>query len=157
MAQITRSSVIQKIQDIFGIQSGSDAVPTQTTGFVSPVVEVGPKFTTLFRHTSNTTTGILSIFNTPLDKDFYLTYAGMSITKDVSCDNVLLALNVTMGGISRSILILPSQTLTAGSNYMSQSYSYPLKIDRNTGITLSGSFSVGTLAKYGFIGGFILE
>jgi hypothetical protein len=155
MVQINRSSVMQQARDILDIPASiSNIKDTHTT--IQPVVEIGPKFTTIARHVSSTTTGSSTIYTTPTDKDFYLTYAQLNITKDATSDNVNCNLLATLNAVRR-ILSINTQTTTAGSFNAANSFPYPIKIDRGTNITVNGTFTVGATTKEACIGGFILE
>ena len=157
MARVTRSSVLLKIQDILALQAGSEQVPVMANNSIQPVIESGPRFTQVSVHNFNSATAALTVYTTPRDKDFYLTYADLSVTKDVVCDCVLSNLIITQGGTSRRLLNIDMQTVTAGSFGKSLNFSYPIKLDRSAVITLNGAFGAGTLTKTACIGGFILE
>lgn len=157
MAQITRSSIILWIQDLLGLQSGRDIVPSQINNSVQPVVEVGPRQTNLLRNITTASTGLVTIYTTPTDKDFYLTFASFSFTKDVTSDNVNVWIQVVQNGVSRTIMEKPTQSLTASDGQQTHSWPHPIKIDRGTNISLGGVFTAGSLTRKACVGGFILE
>jgi hypothetical protein len=157
MARVTRSSVLLKIQDILGLQAGTEQVPVMANNSIQPVMNINPAFSTINKTASATATGNATIYTTPADKDFYLTGLFLGTTKDVSCDLVNPRITITVGGAAIAIMNIPQQTLTAGSDQIYVTFPYPLKIDRNTAIVLVGAFTVGTCTKYGSVNGFILE
>jgi len=157
MARITRSSIIQKLQDLLGIQTGTDVVATDSSNVVQPVVDIGPNTTTIWKVTSATTTSSVTVYTTPSDKDFYLTYAFLSMTKDATSDNILTNATIVVGGVTLNILAIPSQTTTAWSDQVCVSFPYPIKLDRASIIVLAGTFSAGTMSKRLLIGGYLLE
>jgi hypothetical protein len=131
--------LIQKVQDV-----------------ISPVYPIQVKYATVAKQNANAATGSILVYTTPIDRDFYLTAAFISITKDVTSDCVECYLNASVGGSARRILNIDMQTATAGSFNMNDSYAYPIKIDRGTDISVFGPFAAGTLLKRGTIIGFIL-
>lgn len=158
MATITRGSVIQKTQDLLGLQSGSDQIPNQSANIVSPVIEVGPKFSTIMKtNSASTSSNTTLIYTTPTDKDFYLTYACLSATKDAASDNTAVSLFVSVDNSSSRVLFQEMQTLTATSFTNIANFNYPLKLNRGSQILLGGTFTVGTMNKRATIAGFIVE
>lgn len=157
MAQINRSSIIQNSADLMNLQSGRDKLPAVSIDNVQPVIEVGPKFSNITRHTSSNATGSVTIFTTPLDKDFYITSAFLTLTKDATSDNVSTGILIYQGGTTRDILNIRSQTTTTLTMVLTNNYSYPIKCDRGTNITLFGTMSAGTMQKEAGITGVLVE
>jgi len=145
------------MQTALGLQSGSDTIPQYLTSQVVPVFEIEPKITNLMRTSSNTATGASTIYTTPADKDFYLTYYNLAFTKNAASDCTEVWLKAFIGGQNVIVCDFSVQTLTATSNSISCPLPYPIKIDRGTAISTNGSFTVGAMNKSGTVGGFILE
>jgi len=158
MATVTRGSLLLWLQDLLGLQSGADKVPTEISNTIQPIVDIVPHRTTIARHTTRTTTTTgLTLFATPTDKDFFLTYAHLSVTKDVSNDNTNTQIQVTIDGANRVINSITTQTLTVANGVSNESFAYPIKIDRGSDIKLVMVFAAGTMIGVPRIGGFILE
>lgn len=157
MAIVRRTSVLRKMQDLSGMQTAAESLPNQLANIINPVLHLNPSVTTLVRHSGSTTTGNVTVYGTPLDKDFFLTFITLSITKDVLCDNNAVNVQSVIDGGARVLLTINTQTLTAGSQTATISFPYPIKLDRNAGITLVGAFAAGSMTKTVCIGGYILE
>ncbi len=157
MARVTRSSVLRWLTDVLGIQHGADEAPNYTSNQIVPVVDINPKITTIARANSSTDTNAITLYTTPTDKDFFLTYCVLSLTKTAASDNVLSYIRIQQDGANRVINVIVTQTTTAGSHQSTISFPYPIRCDRNTAIEMLGSMGAGAMTKYGTIGGFILE
>lgn len=158
MAKITKSSVLNKLSDLTGIQTAIDELPSQLNTTISPVININPSFTLLVRSNASTTTAATTAYTTPSDKDFYLTYLYMSNVKDAACDNTAVYLNVDVpdGGTQRiaSFENIPS---VATSKEIAINFTYPIKLRRNSIMSLVGTFTAGTMTKRILIGGFLLD
>lgn len=160
MAEITRSSILQSIADQLAIQQGVNATPRQLGTVISPTFEVGPKYATIVRNGSSVVTGTLSLYTTPLDKDFFITSITHLVKKDVTCDTAtgeISTIGVAVGGVNRKLSQFNSITLTADTYLYQQTFPYPIKVDRGAGINLTGAFGAGVMVKAATITGFILE
>lgn len=157
MARINRSSVLLWLQDVLGLQSGAQAPPLELEPRVQPTVDINPKISNVIKTFVNSVSGTTTIYTTPSDKDFYLTFAALGLTKDATADLTLSGIQITTDGATKVILPLPLQTTTAESVHIQLSFPYPLKCDRGTTIQMLGSFTVGAASRRGAIGGFILE
>lgn len=159
MAQIHNTETIKRILDEAGIQTSMDDVPTQLASKVVPVLIANPPiFSTIGKDISEGSTGSTTIYTTPSDKDFYLTSMGLAYTKDAVCDNVLVNGRVTNSdGTTVQLILLPSQTTTAGNDHEILPLLYPLKLARSSNISMAGNFTAGTMNKRMFITGYLVE
>jgi hypothetical protein len=158
MARITRSSILLWMQDVLGIQAATGNVPLETANVIQPVVEVGPKVSKVLKIASATTSSNSTlIYTTPTDKDFYLTGAVLSHSKDATSDNTLVGILVFVDGLQARVLFRELQTTTAGNSTDVMNLSFPLKLDRGSRIDLAGTFTAGTMSKRASITGFIVE
>jgi len=157
MARITRSRVLIWMQNVLGLQSGSDKIPQYIQDNVQPVVEITPKITDVVVAGSANVTTSTVIYSTPSDKDFYLTFLEISVTKDAVNDNLWTYAGVKLGGLERAFCSLQFQTTTAGSAALIHDFGHPVKVDRGTDIRVIGSFAAGNMVKRLTVGGFILE
>jgi len=80
-----------------------------------------------------------TIYTTPADKDFYLTYVLLSAIKDAAATGTSVAISATVEGVSTSIVAIAGITLTVQQQTVPVFFSTPIKIDRNTAIAISGS------------------
>jgi hypothetical protein len=123
----------------------SSEVPSQISNTIIPVVDVTPfyhkksKCIALTGSLTNATTA--TMFTTT--KDTYITACMLTITADVTATCTEIGLKcVDESGATRSILTLLKQTLTAGSQSISQAIPIPLFIPKNTIITLTSDTNV---------------
>ncbi len=160
MPQFNNSELSNEIIDATRVQSGSSRIPNTFGDVVIPVIDVNPKrnrVVTFHRIASRGTTGSTTIFTTPADKDFYLVGAFLTATQDATSDGVVMGLAVTTDGTSRSLISFRKTTLTAFQDSKQINLPIPMKVDRNTTISISQSFSVGTGTVEGIIFGFTTE
>jgi hypothetical protein len=160
MAVVQSSDMIKELSLAAGLQN-SQGIPTKLADTIVPVCEVNPKLTRAvnivrFKNSSSTSTGE-TIYAVPRDSDFYLTSIQLSMSKDATCDGTVCTLNGTVQGVSSYLLSIGHQTLTVFSGSETQAYSPPIKIDRNTNIYMTGTFSLGTMNKRCTITGFTID
>jgi len=154
-------AISNNIIDTLKLNPITDNIPRAVIPTIQPVFEVNPKVCNVVRHSNLAVTGSGTIFTTPSDRDFYLNSASLGMIKDATCDvasNSESSLTVTTEGTARRLLQMPLLTLTAQSENATISYPIPLKLDRNTTITIqSATFSAGSLLRYGAITGFTID
>jgi hypothetical protein len=152
---ITRSSVIRKAVDELQVMPMPS--PEAMDKAIALVYPVNAKYTDVVKRTSTTLTANITVYTTPSDKDFYLTFLQLAITKDVVSDLISCFMQTTILGSATTIGQISLQTLTATSDTLVMTFPHPIKIDRNAAIILAGTFAAGTCTKFISIGGFILE
>ena len=157
MARVTRSSVLLKIQDILGLQAGSEQVPVIANNSIQPVLDIHPKFTTVLKTATIATTSGITVYTTPTDKDFYLTFISLAFVKDVNCDNATVYVQIVTNDGTIRLPFFENVSLVAEAKQVSIDFSNPIKLSRNNVISLVGTFTAGALTKRATIGGFILE
>jgi len=157
MSKINRSSVINQQVNITGLNSAVDVVPTQLNNVVSPTLDLNPRFSMLTKGDNATTSGARTLITAPTDKDLYLTYLWLSLSKNVTSDCTSIILTATIGGATSTLLRMDFQSLTAESDNISLCLPYPVKVDRGATISYTASFTAGAFSKSAGIGYFILE
>lgn len=140
----------------------NQGVPSQILPTIQPTIEVNPKLMRILnavRGNRSVTSGTLSIMTTPTDREFYLTSIGVSYVKDATCDAVTGRFDVfvVIDGATQVLHAFPVLTTTAQSDSWFLSFPFPMKIDKGTGITMSGSFTAGNLIRTGEAIGFFVE
>jgi len=146
-----KGELINNARNEMGADTLQDRLPPLNMSWI-----MNPRYANIVRRGNNTSTGNLVIYTTPTNADFYLTYIGLSLTKDVACDNALCYLNATIGGQIVVLAVILVQPATASSDYQVIPFTFPLKLDRGSSINLVGSFAAGTLAKSAQIQGFVI-
>lgn len=97
---------------------------------------------------------------TPSDKDFYLCRAQVNFLKNATCDvaDGTLLLQATIDGAIVQLARYSILTLTAQEINSEIVFNPPIKLDRNTAITLNqGTFTAGKFTRCGTISGFTQE
>jgi hypothetical protein len=161
MVRINNSDAIQELRKAAQI-SGSEAVPNFLSSSVVPVIEMNPRMLrvcNIVRSSQvSSTTGTL--FTTPANQDFYLVSANFSLIKNVTADdaNGNTSLNVIIDGATVGVIRIPCLTLTAMQSNMSAVFPFPIKVDRNTAITITkNAITAGNSVICGSIAGYTVE
>ncbi len=97
------------------------------------------------------------LYTTPSDKDFYLTNATIAVIKDVNSTSTNSYMQVVINGVNQIILSIPGITLTAQSNTLSQSFRYPLKLDRGTQVIVTGTTTTANIRTNATLQGYTEE
>jgi len=152
---VTKDEVVKSIT----LQTGAQAttIPANLTirNEVMPVILLH-KFANLHRSAPLTNGTSATLLTTDSDKDFYVTGAYLSVIKDVTSTSVLSSISATVNSYAQRLLGIAGISLTPQSETISINYSYPLKIDRGTAITLGNSTNVANITANGGIFGFYL-
>jgi len=158
MATITRSSVLLNEADYLGINNAVGAVASEMNDKVAPVFDIGHRHTVIVKAaTSAISASGTSIYVLPSNKDFYLTFIDLSVTKDAACDGVVVSVDGTILNLRTKIVTLCYQATTAGDYQKVIAFPHPIKLDRGSSLLLLGTFTAGNCSKYVTIGGFIVE
>lgn len=140
------TTLSETAQKKFKTKTG-DMLPAFVDDKITPIVEIIPD-SELIASGVGGATGTLSI--TPIaNKDIKLAGLIASFTKNAACDVATGSLNiqVTIDGTTRIIARLAVLTLTAERDTLSISFVPALRIDRNTNIDFTGSFTAGSMAR----------
>jgi hypothetical protein len=152
MAKIYKSDVIQKAVNELGIQVSSDKTPSETLDKIQCTYNLNRNTSNFVLSGSGSTTGAITI-NTAVvntNSETWITGIGLGVVKDATCDIADGRINVTVNtidGISRTIISIPVLTLTAQSENVFYSLPYPIRLQNNTAITTTNSFTVGKLNR----------
>lgn len=153
---MVNSQMVKEISEAFKIDERIEKIPNAI-----PVCEANPKIIkngfTKYNVLNAATSAV--IYTTPADQDFYLTSAAIAFIKDSSSTSTLFQINYTEANASTSIPLLyyPSITLTAQSGSNNIVLPHPVKIKRNTQITISTDQATAVVRAAGTISGFIDE
>lgn len=148
--------IVGNVLDVLKLNPITDAVPRQVVPTIQPVFEVTPSYAAIIRDGARSTTGTTTLFTTPSDRDFFLTYAQITQSTDVTADNTGCELDVTVDGTLRSVLQIVKQTTTATSGLTNRgTFAFPLKLDRGTGVVITHSFTVGASSIQASVQGFL--
>lgn len=153
---INKSAPKDNLVNELGLQTTQIEIPDKLNSSVQPTFDLRERFTKSIFTATSTTTGTSTIVVANTQLDFYLTFIHLNYTKDAACDNTSVILKVYINGNNINFITIRTTTLTAENGIINIPLPYPIKIDRNTNITLSNSFTVGTMTKAATIGGFYI-
>lgn len=153
MVRHFNTSIAQDIRRIFGIKENLNS---EIGDSVIPVVQI-TRIPSIFRNATPTTSGTATIFTTPPDKDFYLSYAMFQMMKNAAADNTNVSFNVVIDGAARTLIQFETLSLTAFTDSKAIVLNPPVLLDRNSGITMTGAFTVGAMSRSGVIAGYTVE
>jgi len=114
----------------------------------------------IVKHNNRSTTGSTTVYTTPSDKDFYLVAIHQSWAADASCDCLEFwvgATNATDSTASTRYMAARRITLTAGRDQDTLVLPFPVRLARNSTITLNQSFTVGSASQHVTIFGYTQE
>jgi len=161
MEQINNDETIKECSKILGHQM--DNKPVLDTSKIILTAEVNPKLLRRINYRVagiKATTGSSTVATTDATKDTYLTNFTFSIVKDATCDAGSGAMNLqcVQDGQTISLLSLPLLTLTAQQAELSMHLTSPLKVDKNSIITISTTnYTVGLMVRTVNVLGYTVE
>lgn len=145
MAQIHNTDLFKELKDGGKIQQLHDVIPNQLAEKVVPVMEVNPKF---FRRVNVVISSLSAgtIYTTPTDKDFYLTFAHMS-AQTVTAGAATCTLAITPFEINAATIILninlqPTALIDTCHDVTTASFTPPILLKRGTVITSAATAGV---------------
>lgn len=159
MAQVVNSETVKEIIKAGGLQT-NQGIPTVLSNVIMPTIEANPR---LLRHTNvryyntcinGTSTTILT---TPTDKDFFVTYVWLAMSRDASATSTSSTVTATINGTSDPIAVIATVTLTAGIQVTSQAFPQPIKIDRGTTITVTNQSGTAAITSRAIVAGYYEE
>lgn len=126
--------------------------------YLTPTVELRPT-SDIFRAANATASGTTTIFTTPSDKDFFLVGGYLTSSYDATADSIFTQLRFTDGlGVANRVLLDHRKITTTATNEATAfTTAFPIKVARNTAITMVTSFTVGTSACAAGIHGYTIE
>jgi hypothetical protein len=152
------SEVTQGIQKAIKRQGTPEYKVSDT---IIPTIEVNPQIikNVVIANVDTGTSGATTIIASDPNRDIYITSVSLSIIKDVTCDIATGSVNVnsTFLGALKNIIGLPVISLTAQNQSISVSFPHPLKIDRNAGVSISGTHAAGVLRRNVVVSYFVDE
>lgn len=156
MAQIYNSDLTKELVKGASIQQSKDQVPNQLAEKVVPVMEVNPRLlrsVNVIRHVAVAGT----MYTTPTDRDFYLTYANVS-TSIASANNFYGTITITPKGGAAVIVLsavgCATALVTGASSTATANFDTPILLERGSTI----SFAVSNAdVKHAQIGGYIVD
>lgn len=160
MATIHNTDLTKELKDGGRLQQLKDVIPSQLADKVVPVMEVNPKLLRNLEIRDATATNATSatILTTPATgQDVYLIGASLSMIKDATATSTASRVVLATDAGSYSILNIAGLTLTAQSETMTIALPRPIKLARNTTVTVRNSTNVGNVTSIGAIFYYVVD
>jgi len=158
MAKVERREIVQRVIDGLRLDVGRELTPQEVEDKIRAVFVANEEnIIDTIRSATRTTTGSTTIFTTPSDKDFFLTYATLSYHCNASADAIQYLVQIIIDGATQSILRLSKITLIALNDRLTINFNPAIQLDRNTAISLTQTFTVGLSSVSGAVGGYTKE
>lgn len=142
---------------IFNLKT-SDQPSNDVLPYITPVVEIDSPVNFVWSG-APATTGTLTIFTTPSEKDTYITEAQLSFSKNAACDIATghITIQAVLSGVTKDILRTAVLTLTAERDSVTASFDPPIKVDRARNVQVTGSFTAGACIRTAVVMGYTVE
>lgn len=155
--KIFNTSIAKTFHDRMNVRDGVFIANELAQNKPVPVIEVDKPIITIVKPGSTVNSTTSTIYTTPSDKDFYLTGVNLTMIKDSTATATLMGVNVLIDATTVSILRIRGLTLTADKQTVSSNFSFPIKIDRGTNITLTSDTADANVSLSCVIFGFISD
>jgi len=152
--QMDNKALKQDLIDDLRLNVAYDAIPSTVIPSIQPVAIVEKKYCDIVRRGIAINSTSATVYGTPTDKDFYLTFANLSFIKDASSTAVTMTLTVVIEGVSINLLELNGFSTIADSDATSGSFHPAIKIDRGTNIIVTSNTSASNIRVSGNIAGY---
>jgi len=151
MTANNNTDVSRKIRDGLKINQATDEVPTKVANSIVPVFVSNPDRQIMVGTGSVATDSTsATIMTTSSIKDTYLIGAMISVSKDVVSDSTNSSLIFTPYGLgATSGLHIRYEPLTAGEHQQVVNFNIPIKLTRNTTITVTNSTATASIDTAG--------
>jgi len=150
----TKSDALQRVVSELGTQElqACDKVNDN----IQPTLDINPHYSKIFMVGERTSSGPITAYTTPADKEFYLTFAKLTLITDANQDGVLATLSIFVDGVSKILLNIDKFTTTATIEHIEVSFPYPIKVDKNTAIIATATRTAGTHTLRAAVAGFLV-
>jgi len=151
--------VLDRIIKELGLQSLAEKLPLDLMTTIQPVLISNPeRIVNVTRAIFKVTSGASTIFTTPTDRDFFLTYATLNVMADATADSTEYGMDIELAsGLGENVIEMNKLSLTAFQNSEGITFNPPVKLSRGSPIRIVQSFSVGASVIGGYIGGYTVD
>jgi hypothetical protein len=155
MAKHYNPTITQDLLRTFNFKAG-DMLGADVGNMIVPVIEIK-------RHCNICKSNALSnaltstIYVTPVDKDFYLSSLSFSVAKDATSTSTGIYITCYIDGILSILADIVGFTLTPLQDNVSLVFPIPIKVDRNTIISVNSTTNVANVISRAQIQGYTVE
>lgn len=154
MVKHNNPTIAQDSVRLFNFKTGDGLSEINDT--IVPIIPIEPRCD-IIKSASATNATSAVIYNTPADKDFYITAMSLSLIKDVTSTSASSTIAMYIDGVQTFTLGITSITLTVQSETISISLPNPIKVDRGTAITVTNTTNVANINTRGTVYGYLVE
>lgn len=157
MAKIYNSELTKELTIGARIQTSVDRIPNELADKVVPVMEVNPrllKFINIVKTAECFDSTTTTIYTTPADKEFYLCAFNINVTKSDAASSQKSAINAYVNGALTILVRIETLNGVQDSGALSVSLPFPLKIDKNTAITVTNTNATSSIQSCASIYGY---
>lgn len=152
--RLKNSRIKNSFIDVLGLNPIQDRIPDTVIPSVQPVFNVGATRCDVCRYADASNSTAVTVYTTPVDKDFYLSSVVLSVVKDATATSVRSAVVVRVDGTDQRVISIPGFSTTAQNQTVSITLSPPIKVDRNTVVSLTNSTNVANVTASACIQGY---
>jgi len=152
MVQNQNSESVKAILSGANLQSLSD-YPNEISKIISPVIDMTPRFhrkINVVEGVAQTATGTITAYTTSSTKEFNLVSLHASYIKDATCDISTGNIGIVCTpeeGVAKNLKNFSVITLTAQNENSDIIFNPPLRLKKNTAISMTGAFTLGVLSR----------
>jgi hypothetical protein len=161
-ARIYNSDLNKELREGARLQEGQGSIPSEIAERVIPVMEVNPKLLRKINiiakgEADNSVSEI--IYTTPADSDFYMNSIQISMIKDVNSTSTKSYIQGVIDGetSARIFAMIKSISLTVQQSNYSVSFPIPVKMAKNSVISINNTTNVATVRAMGIITGYLVN
>lgn len=153
---LNNASTVKEILTATGRQV-SEGVPSY-----SVVLNANPKdyrTATVLASSNPTTSGTVTVLTSSSIRETFISGLVLAINANATCDIATgqIAVNVVINGKSQVLAAIPVITTTA-QNINNEYQIYPaVKVDKNSAITVTGTYTLGTMSRVVVLHGYEVE
>lgn len=160
MAKLYSSSLTKEVVDVARLQLAREPVPIDLGTTIHPVIDINPKHArrcNLVRSVGVTNSTGTTIYTTPANQDFYLAGGCLSVVKDATSTSTYTRLRIFVEGVARDVVVIPGLSLVAQQMGLNLTIQDPIKVDRNSIISLGNETAVANITSNGSIWGYLVD
>jgi hypothetical protein len=139
MATTQRSEYVDTATKDLRLNPAIDSIPAHLAPDIQLTYELKAPMSVISQTLTNATQ---SFFLVTGDRDVYISSISLDCVKDVTATTTSISVRAFVDGVQRRLLTINTTTLTVERAGTSISYPIPIKIDRNTSITMDSLTNV---------------
>lgn len=161
MTVVRNSDTLRELREASQIQQASEPTPSSLHASIIPVMEVNPKLLrrtgVLCESTRSTTANGVTLLAAKPAQDIFITAINCTNVQDATSDNTSIGVQFYENGVQRYAYRRLKPTTTASATADQVRFNPPLRVDRNTALTFTGTFTAGTMTTTTTVFGYVVD